>query len=67
MTLRTCPAAGCTRALQCQRARDHRRNPVAEEFDLAPFVEESRVLYTDGRRAEIKDQQCEWFIEWRQQ
>lgn len=67
MTLRTCPGAGCDRARNCQRARDYRRNPVAEEFEVAPFVEERRVLHTEGRRAEIRDQRCEWFVEWRQQ
>jgi hypothetical protein len=67
MTLRTCPGSGCDRALQCQRARDHGRDPFAEKYLRAPLTETRRVLYTDGRRADIREQACEKFVEWRQQ
>jgi hypothetical protein len=67
MTLRTCPGVGCRLVNTCQRARDHGRNPLAERFELSQFTETKRVLYSEGRRAEIVEQQCDKFVEWRQQ
>ena len=67
MTLRTCPGFGCRLVNTCQRARDRRRDPLAEEFPVAQFTEAKRVIYTEGRRAEIVEQQCDKFVEWRQQ
>jgi hypothetical protein len=67
MTLRTCPGVGCDRANQCQRARDHNRQPTAERFPVTPFRVDVRVLFTDGRRAEVREQLCDHFVEWRQQ
>ena len=67
MTLRTCPGVGCRLVNTCQRARDHGRDPLAEKYDRAQYTETVRVLYTEGRRAEIREQACDQFVEWRQQ
>lgn len=67
MTLRTCPGTDCERASQCQRARDHNRNPVAERFPFAPVTTSTRVVWSDSRRAEVIEQACGHFVQWVQQ
>lgn len=65
--LRTCPGTGCDRALQCQRARDHGRDPLAERFPAAPVRTSTRVVWSESRRGEVVEQACEWFVPWVQQ
>jgi len=67
VTLRSCPPSLCDLRHECQRAREHRDNVTGEQYPSAPYTTAVRVLHTDGRRAEVREQACGHFIQWRQQ
>ena len=64
ITLRTCTGTGCDRVNDCQRARDHGRDALAERFPVAPYSAVRRTLHSDGRVMQIREQACEWFKAW---